>query len=213
MLPVERLLEEIRAFVAHKVAEGFDSGEQIIDQTLALFVSGEAYNPSYFSFSTQEEGKSYREQELRPQVERITAELLEERRRLESAWAEPTDCDKLDWAFEELNRCGIVARQNLPCCITCGKAEEPLGASFLGGRRTDAATVSRFCSPFDCLDTGPSGGGRLGPGSLKNPELRADSQPVTWQSEVIMPRLLEMVLIVFMSSAVATVVLCAWFGY
>jgi hypothetical protein len=57
MLPVERLLEEIRAFVAHKVAEGFDGDEQITDQALALFVSGEAYNPSYFSFSTQEEGK------------------------------------------------------------------------------------------------------------------------------------------------------------
>jgi hypothetical protein len=156
MLPVERLLEEIRAFAAHKVAEGFDGGEQIIDQTLALFVSGEAYNPSYFCFSTQEEGKSYQEQELRPHVERITADLLEERRRLESEWAEPTDCDKLDWAFDELNRCGIIARQNLPCCMACARAEIGYGQGGMGyafyheqdtARAPDGGLLLAFGSP------------------------------------------------------------------
>ncbi len=34
-----------------------------------------------------------------------------------------TDCDKLDAAFAELERKGIVARQNLACCTNCGSKD------------------------------------------------------------------------------------------
>jgi hypothetical protein len=83
-------------------------------------VRGEAYNPLYGIFETESE---YQEDEVRPSAERITAALLERQRRLEGQWDRPTDCDLLDQAFEELNRRGIIARQNLPCCKTCGLGE------------------------------------------------------------------------------------------
>ena len=44
---------------------------------------------------------------------------LEEQR----LWPEVTDCTRLDLAFAELEKCGIVATQNAPCCPTCGGSE------------------------------------------------------------------------------------------
>jgi hypothetical protein len=35
-------------------------------------------------------------------------------------WPETTDCDRLDAAFEELNRRGVVARHDWWCCQNCG---------------------------------------------------------------------------------------------
>jgi hypothetical protein len=46
-------------------------------------------------------------------------------------WPETTDCDRLDAAFAELDRLGIVARQHFRCCGTCGSNDirEEMGQS------------------------------------------------------------------------------------
>jgi hypothetical protein len=38
-------------------------------------------------------------------------------------WPAVTDCDRLDQAFADLDRSGIVARQNFSCCGNCGHVE------------------------------------------------------------------------------------------
>jgi hypothetical protein len=60
---------------------------------------------------------------IEAQVDRLTNELLSQHYETQKAWVGETDCDRLDEAFAELDRNGIVARQNFKCCQTCGHAE------------------------------------------------------------------------------------------
>ncbi|HWG47196.1 MAG TPA: hypothetical protein VN688_30815 [Gemmataceae bacterium] len=99
------LTDEIRSFVAVRVTEGFESEEGIIESALE-------------TFEVDDENEAFHRE-----VIRFTAEKMAEHRRAQSLWESPTDCDRLDWAFEELNRAGIVARQNFTCCSTCGHYE------------------------------------------------------------------------------------------
>lgn len=62
-------------------------------------------------------------QELRRQAVRLTDILLAEHLAAQRTWDHVTDCDKLDEVFAELDRMGIVARQNWTCCQTCGHTE------------------------------------------------------------------------------------------
>ncbi|MCI0639049.1 MAG: hypothetical protein L0Y72_20650 [Gemmataceae bacterium] len=125
--------KDVRAFLIQKVAEGFHDDRAIIDQAVALFVGEEAHIPSYLSFRLEPE---YAKKEVSRVAKRITAELLQKYRRMESQWGGPTDCDLLDLVFEELNRHGIIARQNLPCCNTCALAEIKIQmeATILSGK-------------------------------------------------------------------------------
>jgi hypothetical protein len=61
--------------------------------------------------------------ELRRLAARLTESALSEHYTEQRAWVDETDCDKLDEAFAELDRNGIVARQNYTCCQTCGHTE------------------------------------------------------------------------------------------
>ncbi|MBX9685514.1 MAG: hypothetical protein K2X27_02355 [Candidatus Obscuribacterales bacterium] len=99
-------IDEIRDFVATRVAEGFDSEEDIVENA-----------SEYFS---EEFGDS---PELKLLVTRLTSEVMAEHMLEERSWTGETDCDRLDKAFDELERNGIVARQNFTCCQTCGHAE------------------------------------------------------------------------------------------
>ncbi|MCI0376273.1 MAG: hypothetical protein L0215_01570 [Gemmataceae bacterium] len=125
--------KDIRAFLIQKVAEGFHDERAIIEQAVALFVGEEAHIPSYLSFRKEPE---YPKKEVGRAAKRITAELLEKHRRMEGQWDGPTDCDQLDRVFEELNRLGIIARQNLPCCNTCALTEikGQMEATILSGK-------------------------------------------------------------------------------
>jgi hypothetical protein len=96
--------EEIRSFLSRRVAEGFDTAEEIIDSAIECFEVEE-------------------DAELCRTIARFTAERTAEHLRLQSHWPTPTDCDRLDWAFDELERDGIVARQNFSCCGNCGHGE------------------------------------------------------------------------------------------
>lgn len=98
--------DEIRAFIARRVAEGFDSEEEIVEEAIGYF--------------SEELGES---DELNSLVEELACELLEAHQESEQSWQGDTDCDRLDRAFSELEENGIVARQNFTCCQTCGHAE------------------------------------------------------------------------------------------
>ena len=60
---------------------------------------------------------------VRHEAAKITDELLHLHYEDQRTWTHETDCDKLDEAFAELDRKGIVARQNFTCCQTCGHTE------------------------------------------------------------------------------------------
>ncbi len=98
--------QEVRLFVARRVAEGFDSEEDILEDTLEFFV--DEYGDSQ-NFSSM--------------VNRMTAELMAAHLEESRSWPEETDCDRLDKAFDEMEEQGIVARQNFTCCQNCGHAE------------------------------------------------------------------------------------------
>jgi hypothetical protein len=99
-LELDRVLAEMRDFIARRVYEGFDDPEHIIES--AVEVTESVMDP----------------EELEVHAERITTELIEEHRHQQSEWQGPTDCDRLDQAFEALEEEGIVARQNFTCCQT-----------------------------------------------------------------------------------------------
>lgn len=61
--------------------------------------------------------------ELRRLAARLTDSALARHTAEQRTWTHETDCDKLDEAFAELDRNGIVARQHFTCCQTCGHTE------------------------------------------------------------------------------------------
>jgi hypothetical protein len=58
-----------------------------------------------------------------PFVVTITQKLLEEHQKQQRYWPAITDCDRLDSAFEELERNGVVCRQDFSDCLSCGYSE------------------------------------------------------------------------------------------
>jgi hypothetical protein len=99
------VLVGMRDFVARRVVEGFDDADTIIRS--AVEVSEADLEPA----------------ELEAHAERLTTALIEEHLREQSQWVGPTDCDRLDRAFEELEGEGIVARHNCTCGQNCGHSE------------------------------------------------------------------------------------------
>lgn len=99
------LEEEIKEMVSRKVKEGFDTYEEIVE-CVTECIEDEHPEPP-----------------VRPIVERFARESLALHMKEQSTWSLPTDCDRLDKAFEDLEENGIVARQNFTCCQTCGHAE------------------------------------------------------------------------------------------
>jgi hypothetical protein len=102
---LSELTDEMRIYIDRKVAAAFDAPEQVV--TLALeMVHGEA-EPSV----------------LRPYAERFTQEAIAAHLREQASWPKVTDCDRLDAAFSEMTRNGIVCRHDFSCCGNCGVAE------------------------------------------------------------------------------------------
>ena len=98
------LEKEVREVVIARVAEGFESRADIVAGTVDLL------------------SEDFDQRELRAEVKRIVEIELVAQRQREQAWTTPTDCDRLDAAFAELERTGILARQNYEDCQTCGSA-------------------------------------------------------------------------------------------
>jgi uncharacterized protein DUF6891 len=98
-------LEDLRAFIAYRVREGFESVHDIVE------------NATDYAYET------HGREDLQPEIKRITAELIAAHRAEEAGWEGPTDCDRLNEAFAALNEQGIVARQDFSCCNNCGFTE------------------------------------------------------------------------------------------
>jgi hypothetical protein len=65
----------------------------------------------------------HKKNEIIPYVITITQKLLEEHQKQQNNWSSITDCDRLDKAFEELERNGILSRQDFSDCTNCGYSE------------------------------------------------------------------------------------------
>ncbi len=95
---------DLRAFLERALAGGFDHPEDIAEAALE-------YDPDIGTDAAA------------AFVEKLLPELIRAKLAVQVAWPAVTDCDRLDAAFEELTRSGIVGRQNFTCCQNCGFAE------------------------------------------------------------------------------------------
>ncbi|GAB5494444.1 MAG: hypothetical protein Phog2KO_46590 [Phototrophicaceae bacterium] len=98
-------LNELRDVIELDVRAGYDTREEIIDSAIE-FLMGD-YDPQW----------------LEEQAIQLTDSALKAHFDEQKEWRFITDCDRLDEAFAELDRHGIVARQDFTCCQTCGHSE------------------------------------------------------------------------------------------
>lgn len=98
-------LATIQAFIETNVKAGFESEKEVVRAALD-YMEGEA-DPAF----------------LLPRAKRFAREAFQRLRNEQPTWPKITDCDRLDAAFEELERNGIISRQNFSCCLTCGSYE------------------------------------------------------------------------------------------
>ena len=102
MLSKNRALKE---FIERHIKEGFLQRDEIIAATIVEF-RGEFGGADFY-------------QAVAATVDKYLARYLI----MESGWVTATDCDKLDKAFSELEKRGILARQHFACCNDCGHQE------------------------------------------------------------------------------------------
>ena len=95
--PLQQTIEEMRDYIQRKTAAGCDSPEDIENSALE-------------AFSDEQEPAA-----LRPIAARLTREAAEAHLAAQEQWPAITDCDRLDRAFEELERAGVVSRQDFTC--------------------------------------------------------------------------------------------------
>jgi hypothetical protein len=102
MLSQKRALKQ---YIERHIREGFMQRDDIVQATILEFRSEFGGTDFYQAVATT--------------VDRYLARYLI----MESRWVTATDCDKLDKAFCELERLGIIARQHFACCNDCGHKE------------------------------------------------------------------------------------------
>jgi hypothetical protein len=102
---MDKIPEDMRAFIDLRIREGFDSVHEIIKSA------------SHYALETLERSN------LRTEINSVVADSLVKYRAEQGTWGSLTDCDRLDKAFASLNCQGIVARQNFSCCNNCGFTE------------------------------------------------------------------------------------------
>lgn len=100
-------LQDLRSIINLEVKSGFAKRDEIIELALDYLLDMFDYNPDVMEI----------------EAIRMTDELLAQHTIEQQTWLDVTDCDRLDEAFAELDRKGIVARHNFTCCQTCGHAE------------------------------------------------------------------------------------------
>ena len=102
MLSKKRALKQ---FIERHIKEGFLQRDDIIQATLMEF-RGEFGGPDF-------------DKAVAATVDRHLARYLI----MESAWVASTDCDKIERAFRDLEKMGVVTRQHFACCNDCGHRE------------------------------------------------------------------------------------------
>ena len=131
-------LAEMRGYITSKLAAGFDPPADVITSAVEMFCD------------------DAEPEVLTPIAERLTREAVSAHLKDQSNWPAVTDCDRLDEAMAELNRNGIVCRQDFSCCGNCGVAEigyeidtersaglEVRGYAFYHMQDTEAAAEGR----------------------------------------------------------------------
>lgn len=104
---LDALLYDLEDLIETEVRGGFTSRGEIIELVVDFLLDVTDYNPDLLI----EKATEWTDLHLRQHhIEQAT-------------WLHVTDCDRLDEAFAELDRAGIVARHNFTCCQTCGHAE------------------------------------------------------------------------------------------
>lgn len=142
-------LEELRAYIDRRIAEGFDP-PAIIAESAAEYL------------------------ELKGQDRLIAAMVKEGMARYflaQREWPATTDCDRLDRCFADLEKDGIVARQNFTCCQTCGHAE--IGEQIEEARKRGAVAGYTFYHQQDTEAAAEGGGIYLAYGALSGEESKA----------------------------------------
>jgi len=97
---LKETIEDMRKYIRRKMAEGFATPQEIENVAMEVF----AYNKD--------------PEVLRPIAAQLTSESVKAQLAGQMEWPTVTDCDLLDRAFGELERAGIVCRQNFTCCGT-----------------------------------------------------------------------------------------------
>lgn len=165
----EPKLEEIREHIDRRIAEGFDTAEDIAQSAAEYF---------------ELEGKDRL-------LSSLVREAMDRQLQSQQKWPSVTDCDRLDGCFAELEKDGIVARQNFTCCQTCGHAE--IGDQILEAQKKGAVSGYTFYHQQDTERAAEGGGVYLAYGSLSGEEqgtldvaqriadaLRRSGLTVTW---------------------------------
>jgi hypothetical protein len=98
--------DDLHDFIKVQVAAGFAPIDEIVDEAVEVFTD------------TTGDANALRGAALAVTERALLAHVAEQ-----ANWFGPTDCDRLDAAFAELDRAGIVARQHFSCCGTCGAHE------------------------------------------------------------------------------------------
>jgi len=98
--PLQQTIDDMRRHIQRKTAAGFHAPEDIESSALEVFCDDQ------------------KPEVLRPIAERLTREAVAAHLAAQEQWPSVTDCDLLDRAFGELDRAGIVSRQDFTCCGT-----------------------------------------------------------------------------------------------
>lgn len=92
--------------ISWRVTGGFDSRDSIITSAVNVGLI-ECQDDRFIEW-------------LYAEATRLADETLRFHMQMEASWSHETDCDRLDEAFAELDRNGILVRQNFTCCANCG---------------------------------------------------------------------------------------------
>lgn len=116
--PLFQVLDDLRDFIEYTLLTGFTREEELVEAAVSALAG------------------PVPEATLRPYALKFASEIAQVHRGLRARWPELTDCDRLDGAFAELSRRGLICRQHFTCCATCGSFEmqDELAAALAGGR-------------------------------------------------------------------------------
>ncbi len=129
------LVDEMRQYIRKEVAVGFLDANEVEQAVIDCFADDLGDAPLDPAMLRRIAGV---------ETDKAFAEQLDVQRQ----WPAVTDCDRLDRAFADLNRSGIVARQNFACCNNCGHAEigDEIEAAEKSGTKAIGYTFFHFQS-------------------------------------------------------------------
>ncbi len=98
--------DDLHDFIRTHVAAGYRTDEEIVNDAVELFAENGAGPAAILTAARA----------IADQAAAAHADV-------QASWTGPTDCDRLDAAFAELELAGILARQHYSCCGSCGATE------------------------------------------------------------------------------------------